>query len=164
MTLQEELVSLLHKEIKDAADSELYEACLEIVRQRSEQIPTVQGTKKVYYISAEFLTGKQLGKNLINLGLFDEMDRILKDNGKSLESVEAIEKEPSLGNGGLGRLAACFLDSIATLNLPGDGVGLRYLVRRGRVVRVRPADCRAWILAGCPTGPNRDPAPRGPRR
>ncbi len=126
MTLQEELVSLLGKDIAEAAESEIYEACLELVRQRAANIPYVQGSKKVYYISAEFLTGKQLGKNLINLGLYDEMSRILRINGKSIDAVENVEKEPSLGNGGLGRLAACFLDSIATLNLPGDGVGLRY--------------------------------------
>ncbi|MBR3364148.1 MAG: glycogen/starch/alpha-glucan phosphorylase, partial [Solobacterium sp.] len=126
MTLQEELVSLLGKDISEAADSEIYEACLELVRQRAEGIPYVQGSKKIYYISAEFLTGKQLGKNLINLGLYDEMSRILRINGKSIDAVENVEKEPSLGNGGLGRLAACFLDSIATLNLPGDGIGLRY--------------------------------------
>ena len=126
MTLQEELQSYLQKDIEASTDSELYEACLELARHRSDELPKVQGTKKVYYISAEFLIGKQLGKNLINLGLFDDMCRLLKAHGKSMTAVEAIEKEPSLGNGGLGRLAACFLDSIATLNMPGDGIGLRY--------------------------------------
>lgn len=126
MTLQEELTSLLKKDISSASDSEIYDACLELVKQRADQVPAVQGSKKVYYISAEFLIGKQLGKNLINLGLYDEMTRLLSRNGKSMEAVEAVEKEPSLGNGGLGRLAACFLDSIATLNFAGDGIGLRY--------------------------------------
>src|SRR5699024_6926895 len=82
--------------------------------------------RKLYYISAEFLIGKLLSNNLINLGIYDEIDKVLKANGKSLSAIEEVEPEPSLGNGGLGRLAACFLDSIATLGLPGDGIGLNY--------------------------------------
>ena len=82
--------------------------------------------KKIYYISAEFLIGKLLSNNLINLGIYDEVAEFLKKNGKSLAEIESVEPEPSLGNGGLGRLAACFLDSIATLGLPGEGIGLNY--------------------------------------
>ena len=86
----------------------------------------MDGKKKVYYISAEFLIGKLLSNNLINLGIYGEVKKILKDNGKDLCQIEELEPEPSLGNGGLGRLAACFLDSIATLGLAGDGIGLNY--------------------------------------
>ena len=86
----------------------------------------IEGPKKVYYISAEFLIGKLLSNNLINLGIYDKLNDILAKNGKSLSEIEEVEPEPSLGNGGLGRLAACFLDSIATLGLPGEGIGLNY--------------------------------------
>ena len=85
-----------------------------------------EGKKKLYYISAEFLIGKLLSNNLINLGMFEETREVLEKNGHHLTDIEEIEQEPSLGNGGLGRLAACFLDSIATLGLNGDGVGLNY--------------------------------------
>lgn len=88
-----------------------------------------QGKKKLYYISAEFLIGKLLSNNMINLGIYDTVKNLLEENGKSLSAVEETEPEPSLGNGGLGRLAACFLDSIATLGLNGDGVGLNYPFR-----------------------------------
>ncbi len=126
MNLENQLEELLGKSIDDADKNDLYAACLELVKRRSREIPLTQTRKKLYYISAEFLTGKQLGKNLINLGIYDDIARILKNHGKSMQAVEEHEPEPSLGNGGLGRLAACFLDSIATLNLAGDGIGLRY--------------------------------------
>lgn len=126
MNLEEELASILGKPIEEATRRELYSALLEIVKKKTDERPMTQGHKKVYYISAEFLTGKQLGRNLINLGLYDEAKRVLAAHGKSLSRVEDAEEEPSLGNGGLGRLAACFLDSIATLELCGDGMGLRY--------------------------------------
>ena len=126
MELETQLNALTGKTIREASTEELYEACLELVREKTNALPQVQGDKKLYYISAEFLTGRQLGKNLINLGIYDELKKLLEENGKSLDAVEECEKEPSLGNGGLGRLAACFLDSIATLDLAGDGVGLRY--------------------------------------
>ncbi len=87
---------------------------------------TASGKRKLYYISAEFLIGKLLSNNLINLGLYDEVKKELEAAGKSLAEIEELEPEPSLGNGGLGRLAACFVDSIATLGLNGDGVGLNY--------------------------------------
>ena len=86
----------------------------------------LQGKRKLYYISAEFLIGKLLSNNLINLGIYEDVKKLLADNGKSLAEIEEVEPEPSLGNGGLGRLAACFLDSIASLGLNGDGVGLNY--------------------------------------
>ena len=126
MTTEDRLVSFLGKPVSESSSTEIYEALLQLVKEEAEKVPAITGDKKVYYISAEFLIGKQLGKNLINLGLYDEVLSILKAAGKSIVDVERKEKEPSLGNGGLGRLAACFLDSIATLNLPGDGVGLNY--------------------------------------
>lgn len=126
MDLEKTLLNKLSKPIKDATREELYAAVLSIVKDMSDERPLTTGDKKLYYISAEFLVGKQLGKNLINLGIYDELKTILEENGKSLEKVESFEEEPSLGNGGLGRLAACFLDSIATLDLNGDGIGLRY--------------------------------------
>ena len=126
MTLEKKLESSLKKQIKNATDRELYDAIVAIVKEEQDQLKKITGEKKLYYISAEFLIGKQLGKNLINLGLYDELAKLLSKNGKSIRTVESFEKEPSLGNGGLGRLAACFLDSIATLNLQGDGVGLNY--------------------------------------
>ena len=126
MNLETKLVRKLGKAIADSTDLELYNACTEIVKCMTDKMEKTSGDKKVYYISAEFLIGKQLGKNLINLGIHDELSKILEKHGKSLANVEAKEKEPSLGNGGLGRLAACFLDSIATLGLNGDGIGLNY--------------------------------------
>ncbi|MGM9976417.1 MAG: glycogen/starch/alpha-glucan phosphorylase [Bulleidia sp.] len=126
MNLKKELTSLLKQPIKNATDSQLYEAVVSLVKNRNAEIPAVTGDKKLYYISAEFLIGRQLGKNLINLGLYDEMKQMLAEEGKDLSSIEQMESEPSLGNGGLGRLAACFLDSIATLDMAGDGIGLNY--------------------------------------
>ena len=126
MELKEQLVSLLGKPVSDASDEELYRTLVLIAKERINARPLTDGNKKLYYISAEFLTGRQLGKNLINLGIYKEISSILNENGKSITAVEDCEPEPSLGNGGLGRLAACFLDSISTLNLNGDGVGLRY--------------------------------------
>ena len=120
------LTDLCQKEISTATDAELYTALLKLVHEKSQQhVKSVSG-RKLYYISAEFLIGKLLSNNLINLGLYDEVRDTLAEAGKALVDIEEQEPEPSLGNGGLGRLAACFLDSLATLNLPGDGVGLRY--------------------------------------
>lgn len=120
------LNELCQKDIATASDAELYTALLKLVQEQSQkQIKPVTG-RKLYYISAEFLIGKLLSNNLINLGLYDEVRETLASIGKSLADIEEQEPEPSLGNGGLGRLAACFLDSLATLDLPGDGVGLRY--------------------------------------
>ena len=126
MNITETLEKLSGKALKDCSDQELYLALLELVRAKSaERVKPVHG-RKLYYISAEFLIGKLLSNNLINLGLYDEVRDALAAVGKSMFDIEEVEPEPSLGNGGLGRLAACFLDSLATLNLPGDGIGLRY--------------------------------------
>lgn len=114
------------KSLKDCSNEEIYIALLELVKEQAKQKESHAGKKKVYYISAEFLIGKLLSNNLINLGLFDTVKKELKENGKSIYEIEEIEPEPSLGNGGLGRLAACFLDSIATLGIPGDGIGINY--------------------------------------
>ena len=126
MNFTETLQNLTGKPLADCTDQELYLALLELVRQKSaDRVQPVTG-RKLYYISAEFLIGKLLSNNLINLGLYEEARDALAAAGKRLSDIEEVEPEPSLGNGGLGRLAACFLDSLATLNLPGDGVGLRY--------------------------------------
>ena len=124
--LKNRLVEICKKDLKSCSYEELYTALLKITEEESvKKVQTVEG-RKLYYISAEFLIGKLLSNNLINLGLYDDVKKILKENGKSMAKLEETEPEPSLGNGGLGRLAACFLDSLATLNLPGDGIGLRY--------------------------------------
>ncbi len=117
---------LYGKSLKDCSEAELYYVLLSFTKDMSKVTEPIVGEKKVYYISAEFLIGKLLSNNLINLGIYDRVSDILKANGKDLAKVEEFEPEPSLGNGGLGRLAACFLDSIATLGLPGDGIGLNY--------------------------------------
>ncbi len=108
------------------SNEEIYYNLLNLTKRAIDQKGRIEGKKKVYYISAEFLIGKLLSNNLINLGLYDQVNEALKKHGKTMADIEEIEPEPSLGNGGLGRLAACFLDSIATLGLPGDGVGLNY--------------------------------------
>lgn len=108
------------------SNEEIYLELLKLTKEMMQQKGRIQGKKKVYYISAEFLIGKLLSNNLINLGVYDQVADALQKHGKSMAEIEEIEMEPSLGNGGLGRLAACFLDSIATLGLPGDGVGLNY--------------------------------------
>ena len=114
------------KKLDECTDVEVYYAILELTKEMTEVTEEIVGDKKLYYISAEFLIGKLLSNNLINLGIYDELEEILKKYGKELSKIEEVEPEPSLGNGGLGRLAACFLDSIATLGLPGDGIGLNY--------------------------------------
>ena len=127
MSISETLRIKCKKSISDCSNEEIYFALLEMVQELGEnKLNTKQDKKKLYYISAEFLIGKLLSNNLINLGIYDEVKQILDENGKNLSEIEEVEPEPSLGNGGLGRLAACFLDSIATLGLPGDGIGLNY--------------------------------------
>ena len=114
------------KDLRECSNEEIYIALLEFVKEKAMKKECPTGKKKVYYISAEFLIGKLLSNNLINLGLFDTVKKELEENGKNIYEIEEIEPEPSLGNGGLGRLAACFLDSIATLGIPGDGIGINY--------------------------------------
>lgn len=130
MNLEQQLQDLTKdmygKAVKDCSDREIYYAVLQLSKGLMEATAPISGDKKIYYISAEFLIGKLLSNNLINLGVYEKLDEILKANGKELSKIEEIEPEPSLGNGGLGRLAACFIDSIATLGLPGDGIGLNY--------------------------------------
>ena len=112
--------------LEQATNEQVYYALLTLAKERIKEGPKNEGKRKLYYISAEFLIGKLLSNNLINLGIYDETAEVLKKHGKNLAEIEEVEPEPSLGNGGLGRLAACFLDSIATLGLPGDGIGLNY--------------------------------------
>ena len=124
--LQEVLEKRFHKTLDTCTKEELFHALMEITKEATGNLKRNEGSKKLYYISAEFLIGKLLSNNLINLGLYEETEKVLKSHGYELCEIEKLEMEPSLGNGGLGRLAACFLDSIATLGLPGDGIGLNY--------------------------------------
>ena len=126
MNIQETLQQKLGKEIAQASNEEIYGALLSMVQEMAGEKERTDSKKKLYYISAEFLIGKLLSNNMINLGIFNEVKDVLAQNGKNIAEIEEVEPEPSLGNGGLGRLAACFLDSIATLGLAGDGVGLNY--------------------------------------
>ena len=146
--LQEMLQKKYGKGISDASNEEIYTALLCITKEKMAGMKRNEGNKKLYYISAEFLIGKLLSNNLINLGLFEETRAVLENHGKSITEIEEVEPEPSLGNGGLGRLAACFLDSIATLGLPGDGVGLNYhdgLFRQTFVDNKQREEKNPWI-------------------
>ena len=150
--MEEKLSSLTQKmfgkSIADCTDSEVYNAVLQMTKEMINTVPEITGDKKVYYISAEFLIGKLLSNNLINLGIYDKLAEVLEKNGKCLADIEEAEPEPSLGNGGLGRLAACFLDSIATLGLPGDGIGLNYhfgLFKQVFNDRIQCAEKNEWI-------------------
>lgn len=154
MNLEQQLQELTQKsygkDIKACTDSELYYSILNLSKKLMGEKPVISGSKKVYYISAEFLIGKLLSNNLINLGVYDELEEVLKANGKELSKIEEIEPEPSLGNGGLGRLAACFLDSIASLGLPGDGIGLNYhfgLFKQVFNDKLQCAEKNEWIEA-----------------
>ena len=124
--LQKLLSEKFAKTLDNCSKAELFTALMMLTKEETAKLPKNEGNKKLYYISAEFLIGKLLSNNLINLGLYEEAEEVLKKHGQELSEIEELELEPSLGNGGLGRLAACFLDSIATLGLPGDGVGLNY--------------------------------------
>lgn len=142
--------NMYQKSIKEVDDRELYFAILQMTKELIEGKGQIKGNKKVYYISAEFLIGKLLSNNLINLGIYEELEAALKEEGHELSVIEEIEPEPSLGNGGLGRLAACFLDSIASLGLPGDGIGLNYhfgLFKQVFEDRQQTAQKNDWIEA-----------------
>ena len=146
--LEDTAVRICGKSLKDLSVEEAYYVLLSFVKDYARVTETITGEKKVYYISAEFLIGKLLSNNLINLGAYDKVKQILAHNGLDLAKIEEIEPEPSLGNGGLGRLAACFLDSIATLGLPGDGIGLNYhfgLFKQEFHDNLQKAEKNEWI-------------------
>lgn len=148
MNLSEKLLSACGKPVESCTNRELYEALLTMVQQEACSRTSEAGKKKVYYISAEFLIGKLLSNNLINLGWYDEIREILAAAGKDICQIEEEEPEPSLGNGGLGRLAACFLDSMASLGLNGDGIGLNYhlgLFRQEFEKELQKAVPNPWI-------------------
>lgn len=139
---------LYRKPIQECTDAQLYNCVLMLTKEALADRKANEGKKKVYYISMEFLIGKLLSNNLINLGIYDQMESVLAKNGKNLSAIEDAEPEPSLGNGGLGRLAACFLDSIATLGLPGDGIGLNYhfgLFKQVFKDHLQMAEKNSWI-------------------
>ena len=146
--LEEVAGEMFGKSVKELTDQETYYAVLVLTKRLMAVSDANQGEKKIYYISAEFLIGKLLSNNLINLGIYDQLEEVLKKKGKELSRIEEIEPEPSLGNGGLGRLAACFLDSIATLGLPGEGIGLNYhfgLFKQVFKDRLQTAEKNDWI-------------------
>ena len=150
--IEDELVSIADKVFKkkfeDCTDKEVYYCTLYLAKSLTESTTEIAGPKKVYYISMEFLIGKLLSNNLINLGVYDKVKNVLSKYGKDINVIEECEPEPSLGNGGLGRLAACFLDSLATLNLPGDGIGLNYhygLFKQVFKKRAQCAEPNPWI-------------------
>lgn len=146
--LEEIAKEMFGKSVSGLSDQEAYYVILVYTKRIMAVSDTNEGEKKIYYISAEFLIGKLLSNNLINLGIYDKLDEILKNNGKSLSIIEEVEPEPSLGNGGLGRLAACFLDSIATLGLPGEGIGLNYhfgLFKQVFKDKLQTAEKNDWI-------------------
>ena len=148
--LEEQTQKGYGKSIAQCTNKELYYSLLQLSKQLMEVSEPIEGEKKIYYISAEFLIGKLLSNNLINLGIYDKLEDILAKNGKSLSVIEEVEPEPSLGNGGLGRLAACFLDSIATLGLPGEGIGLNYhfgLFKQVFKDKLQTAEKNDWIEA-----------------
>ena len=146
--LQDISKDMFGKELAALTDSETYYVVLTYAKQLMTVSDSNEGEKKIYYISAEFLIGKLLSNNLLNLGVYDKMEAVLKKHGKNLALIEEIEPEPSLGNGGLGRLAACFLDSIASLGLPGEGIGLNYhfgLFKQVFKDRLQTAEKNEWI-------------------
>lgn len=152
MNLEQELESQTQsgygKSISACSNEELYYSILQLSKKLMEASERIEGEKKIYYISAEFLIGKLLSNNLINLGIYDNLEKILSKNGKQLSAIEEVEPEPSLGNGGLGRLAACFLDSIASLGLPGEGIGLNYhfgLFKQEFKDKLQTAEKNDWI-------------------
>lgn len=148
MNMKEIITQALGKEIAEASNEEIYDVLLSVVEEMAEKKERTDGKKKLYYISAEFLIGKLLSNNMINLGIYKEVKEVLEASGRNLAEIEEIEPEPSLGNGGLGRLAACFLDSIASLGLAGEGIGLNYhlgLFRQKFADRMQQETPNPWI-------------------
>ena len=148
MKVKQELEKLLGKEIAQSSNEEVYYALLNLTKQLADDRRMEETKKKIYYVSAEFLIGKLLSNNMINLGIYEEVKKVLAESGKTLAEIEEIEVEPSLGNGGLGRLAACFLDSIATLGLSGAGIGLNYhfgLFKQVFEDRMQKEQINPWI-------------------
>ena len=152
MNLEQELENQTQsgygKAISACSNEELYYSILQLSKKLMTASEWIEGEKKIYYISAAFLFGKLLSNNLINLGIYDNLEKILEKNGKQLSVIEEVEPEPSLGNGGLGRLAACFLDSIASLGLPGEGIGLNYhfgLFKQEFKDKLQTAQKNDWI-------------------
>lgn len=148
MNLEQRIIEIYGKAVNQCSNKEIYSALLKIVQEEAEKRRQEEGKKKVYYISAEFLIGKLLSNNLINLGMYEEVRQVLMKNGKNICEIEEMEPEPSLGNGGLGRLAACFLDSMATLGLNGDGIGLNYhfgLFKQSFEDHLQVEDPNPWI-------------------
>ena len=148
MKIEERLLSQLPKPLCECSNQEIYDALLTMVQDMAKEKEYKEGKKKIYYISAEFLIGKLLSNNLINLGIYSEVKELLKKAGKDICQIEELEQEPSLGNGGLGRLAACFLDSIATLGYTGAGIGLNYhlgLFKQKFVNRLQKETKNPWI-------------------
>ncbi len=146
--LEEQTKGSYGKSVADCSNEELYYSLLLVCKRLMKVSEPIEGEKKIYYISAEFLIGKLLSNNLINLGIYDKINEVLSKNGKKLSEIEEVEPEPSLGNGGLGRLAACFLDSIATLGLPGEGIGLNYhfgLFKQVFKDKLQTAEKNDWI-------------------
>ena len=146
--LEDQAKSSYGKAIAACSDAEIYYSLLQLSKKLMQVSEPIEGEKKIYYISAEFLIGKLLSNNLINLGIYDKIEEILAKNGKKLSAIEEVEPEPSLGNGGLGRLAACFMDSIATLGLPGEGIGLNYhfgLFKQVFKDKLQTAEKNDWI-------------------
>lgn len=146
--LEELAKEMFGRNVEALNDHEVYFTVLELTKRLMNVSEQISGEKKIYYISAEFLIGKLLSNNLINLGVYDKIASILKEKGKDIARIEEIEPEPSLGNGGLGRLAACFLDSIATLGLPGEGIGLNYhygLFKQVFKDKLQNAEKNDWI-------------------
>ncbi len=152
MNLEQELENQTQsgygKSVSACSNEELYYSILQLSKKLMTASERIEGEKKIYYISAEFLIGKLLSNNLINLGIYDNLSKILEKNGKQLCAIEEVEPEPSLGNGGLGRLAACLLDSIASLGLPGEGIGLNYhfgLFKQEFKDKLQTAQKNDWI-------------------
>ncbi len=146
--LEELAESMYHRSITDCTDTQVFDCVLQMTKRLMQATDRIEGEKKLYYISAEFLIGKLLSNNLINLGIYERLERILREKGHELSRIEELESEPSLGNGGLGRLAACFIDSISTLGLPGEGVGLCYHLGLFKQVfreRLQNAEKNDWM-------------------